>query len=808
MARAVLIAALVVLACMLAFCSPLIQGAGAEPVEVPEPEAPVQAVTTAPEQPPADVIPDGRATERVSATADVRARRVRVTTVDSSGQPIAGAEVRYVAPRPPGAPKREVRLYEELGDVEAALRTAGLLAITDANGVVEIEGHERSLVCARSGDLYAQDSLGRCDEPGADRRRLVLRRDITLRVEVVDANGRPQPSRTLGVVADGVSARYGQESGSLTLPPTDANGVVVRTHLLHEIGLSDDLVGGRVVVALERPVRGRPTERLARCEVPWHELRAVTDVRLVVDAGGALVVRLFDADGRELLAVIGQLQDEQGADDVDLEPSSGPDGRLHFEGVPLGRRWRLTIHQAYFEHCTTVVGPVTVADTVSVDVTLPARVFDLRARIVRSDQLPAAHVKVTFRGAGLPPSGSTSTTDSDGRLWPGRWFLPAAIERIGPLEITIRGDACSPRTLVVDRMIEPGKTDLGDIVVEPPAVETVLARVELRCDGKAAVRPWARLRVGEGHAVSSVPVIVRHDGAAIEFLGTLQPLPMFVACGAPRCVPVEDVRVQPGERKVIDLQPAALLEVALLAPEIPCNTFSGTVVRDSDDREICGSLRDTQQQLWFTALVPGRYRLRIAFGGRVVHETERIELHAGHNRWPIDGSRIDLRGHRPGRCIVARSASTGAPVSVSAVQVSPRAEELPPDADWRHTFVPTEPLSDLLVCAEGHVPVRVNAAANDVLLRLQPSTEVEVVALAEGSVEIRMCIVDDPVRDPLLRAFDTHHEHATDRMLPSDARLRFVPGTLVEFTVLRDGKPGAAERFVIGTASPQAVTLR
>ena len=807
MARAAVVAALVVLACMLAFCSGWIRAAGVEPVEARVSEAPVQALTAAPEQPRIDVPPDGPATERVPATTNVRPCRVRVTTVDGRGQPIAGAEVRYVAPRAPGAPEREVRLHEELGDVEAALRRVGLLAITDANGVVEIEGHGGSLVCARSGDLYAQDSLGYCDQPGADQLRLELLRDVTFRVEVVDANGRPLPGRTLEVVAYGVSVRYGQVNGSLTLWPTDANGVAVRTHLLHEVGCGDNLIDGHVVVALERRVRGRPRERVAMCEVPWHELRAVTDVRLVVRVGGALVVRVLDADGCEIKWVHGLLQDEQSTDGVVLEPVCGPDDRMQFEGLPLGRRWRLTIDPACLGHLTTVVGPVTVADMVAVDLTLPARCFDLAARIVRSDQLPVEGAQVVFRGAGLPPSGPAFTADWRGRLRTFRWLLPAAIERIGSLEIAIRGDHCAPRTLVVDRTIEPGETDLGDIVVEPPAVETVLARIELRCEGKAVTRPQAELGVREGKTWSRVQALVRHEAGEFEFLGRLPPPSMLVACRAHGCMPVE-LPVQPGEHKVVDLQRAATLEVPLLAPEIPCSTFTGIVVRDGEQREIHGSLYDTRQELWFHELLPGCYRLRIAIEGRVVHEAERIELHAGHNRWPMDGSRIDLRGHRGWR-IVARSAATGERVFVSALQVSPRAEELPPGPELQDdTFVPTEPLSDLLVRADGYVPVRVTAAANDVSLQLQPSTEVEVAAPGDGDAAIRMCIVDDPVRDPLLRAFDKHHEHATERLLPSEARLRFVPGTVVEFTVLRDGKPGVAERVVIGTASPQVVTLR
>ncbi len=354
---------------------------------------------------------------------------------------------------------------------------------------------------------------------------------------------------------------------------------------------------------------------------------------------------------------------------------------MHFEGLPFGRRWLLTIDHSFLVHRVTLVGPVT-ADAVAVDVSIPARCFELVARLVRSDHLPAAGASVTVHRVGQLPWGCKFTSASNGRVRLGLWCVPVAIYRVTPLEITIQGDQCTTRRLVVDRVIEPGKTDLGDIVVEPPAGETLLARVEVRCDGKPANRPWARLLVRQDVVWRIMQTAVRHDAAGIEFRGMAPPAPMAVSCAADGCVPIENVPLQVGEHKVVDLQRGANFEVAVLATGLPRNAVTGVVVCEGDQRQIQDYLDDAQV-FRFHQVVPGRYRLRINIDDRVVYETAGIE-----------------------------------------------------------------------------------------------------------------------------RAFDRHHEHAAERLLPSGARLRLVPGTIVEFTALRNGKPGASERVVVGTTSPQIVQLR
>jgi hypothetical protein len=104
--------------------------------------------------------------------------------------------------------------------------------------------------------------------------------------------------------------------------------------------------------------------------------------------------------------------------------------------------------------------------------------------------------------------------------------------------------------------------------------------------------------------------------------------------------------------------------------------------------------------------------------------------------------------------------------------------------------------------------VRVPGSGGDLTLHLQPCTWLALEgATATPRDKVRVRVIAEAVTDPLLRAFD-RHAHAAEFEATDPSELLFAPGTVLELTPVRDGKPGTAHRVVVGNESPQTVTLR
>jgi hypothetical protein len=83
------------------------------------------------------------------------------------------------------------------------------------------------------------------------------------------------------------------------------------------------------------------------------------------------------------------------------------------------------------------------------------------------------------------------------------------------------------------------------------------------------------------------------------------------------------------------------------------------------------------------------------------------------------------------------------------------------------------------------------------------------VIVAAGATDTDVHIVEDGVRDALLRDVDEHphSEHSSYGGEPS-FELQFAAGTVLECTSVIGGVRGPPQRVVVGATSPQEVQLR
>lgn len=789
---------------------------------LPDPSAPVAASSDAGVAPaecaasataPRDAKQhEGEQRDAATAARALPSCRARVHVVDAAGEPVAGALVRYLPPSGPATRDAFGERYLATGDHEEALAAAGVTAVTDAGGCVEIDSDPETIVCARRGDDYGASYLPRNLPVALGDVRVELRRDVTLRLEVVDTAGRPVPGNSVCV-----EARYASRSRGLcccrrVLGPTDSAGIAIMRHALHELEV-DALVfcGVLSVVDYRGDSDSEPTV-LAELEQPIAGLQPQTTVRLTIPAGGTIVVTATDADGGPFDHSV-WLVDENGKL---FDQAPEVHGAEHvFRNVPCGRQWRVEASDggmlvgAPDNVVRRFDGPRTGDEVVAVAMQVPVRVWRLQLRLVRSDGRRLAMGQVHGRCPVLDIDDICWTVDGRGEVRGLEFRGAARIDDLAPLELRVESPFCRPRTVVLARAIRGGTTDLGEIVVEPPADETLLARVELRHAGKTLTDVGSVGLFREGaERPEPLPALVHSVDGVWELRGSPPQGRMLLSCQYPHFVEPPLVSLRVGEHRVVELQPAASLCVALQANGLPIAPVGATLIRIDGERTEHGrQIDDVLHTVVWAELVPGRYQLRINFGERVVHEVTALELHAGENRWPADGARFDLRSEL--RPILIATSPLFVVDGVELMVVESGATALPSDVDrcltrdYGWVLAPKNPF-DVLVRTREHVPQRLVNPTADVELTLQPCTWIDLEAAVAWDA-VRVHILSDAVTDPLLRAFD-HHPHASEFEV-ADHGLLFAPGTVLELAAVRDGKSGAPLRVVVGDQSPQIVTL-
>lgn len=737
--------------------------------------------------------------------------RARVQVVDVAGDPVAGALVRYWPPRNQATRDADSSRLQEVEDVETLLASTGSAATTDASGWVEIVADPETPLRARRGDDYGEASLPSYVPSALGDVRIELRRDVALRVEVVDSDGRPAAGRWVRADVECFTRSRGLVSNYAAIGPTDGAGIAILRHALHQLEVDESVVCGELALTIHRGDSDSEPTLLAERRVAFAELQPQTSVRLTIPAGGTIVVTATDADGGPFGGTV-WLLDEDG-ELFDQNPEVR-DAEYVFRGVPRGRRWRIEASDrgmlvgAPDNAVARVVGPASNEEVVAVALQVAVRSWELRFRLVRSDGRPVEDATILARHPALGDREFSGTCDQFGKVRGLELRGNAAVADLAPLELHIESPFCRQGAVVVDRPIRGGTTDLGDVVVDPPTGETLLASVEVRAAGKNVT----------GHAVVEVylendparplPTLSRLVDGVIELRGVPPSRRMQLSCRVPGFLEPTLPPLRVGEHRVVELQPAASLCVAMRADGLPLAPLSAVLVRIGDEQKDRGSIDDLVHAALWWRVAPGRYRLRIEFEGHLVHEVAPLELRPGENRWPADGTRLDLRDKiRVVRIATLPLFFTDGP---DLLAVEGGATSLPSDfltqlAHGGWVVAPTGAF-DVLVRGDGFVPQRLVNPTSDVVVPLQPCTWIDLEAAVPWDA-VRVRIVSDAVADPLLRAFDCHpHDPAFE--VTSDSGLQFAPGTVLELTPVRGGKPGTPQRVVVGTGETQVVTLR
>lgn len=735
---------------------------------------------------------------------------LRVLVLLPDGRPAAGAEVWYWPPRSPAQRERDDETLNRTRDLEVALRGSGRMVLADVEGRAAIAtetvdvGEMSARLCARLGRFYAEEDLGGVPEPIAPERKLCLVDDVTLRVLVVDGDGRPCEGVDIEAQVQFRSRRVGSDDQRYPLGATDAQGLVALPHAQVELPTPRaEFLTWQMRLGCAQKVMSAGERQVSAAELLSPE-----PIRLVVRAGGTIVARIVDADGAPWTDPTTHLRG--------IGTKGRLTGSLHladpahylFHQVPLGQRWRL--HSG--GHSMVVVGPVRSDEVVEARLVVPVRQWSLVGRLVCSDGELLPRASLALRGTD-PDVQTAIAHGQDGELQIG-WSLPAAVERLAGLELEVDHGRFAGRPRIALGTLRPGRNEVGELVVPVPADEVLLASVELRCEGRALAGGDAWLLARDRGDGRRVPAAAKRQGAVLSLRGRSPQVPMDLVCAHPECVDSLPIAIGLGEHRVVELRRAALLRVQVDAPTIPFEMIWADLAA-VDGGETSGYIAGAT--FCWLPMVPGRYRLRIGTKDRVLYEAASIELAPGLNRWPADGAPIDLRGVQGAVRLDVRSADRHEEVetfdsyAVPAGATGVEGVDLPPMENLRDWFVPRREPMDVLIAAPGFVPVRLANPTTDMVVRLERCTELRVggAAVGKGRV-VRVSIVQHVVVDRLLRAADASAQYrpfeASDPGEPIE--LFYAPGTIVEVVVERGGVAGEGQRVVVGAGSPQEVVVR
>ncbi len=678
-------------------------------------------------------------TEYAGESADNLAPKLRVLVTLGDGSPAAAATVRFLGVRFAGATADGTRAGRAAPedddarvDAEAELQATGQVAVTDPRGVVEVAAQPGTVLCARLGEAYAEARVAD-DEREL---RLVLRRDVFLRVQVVDADGRPRQGFEVEAKVEADSRREGKrgdsESLPFTLPLTDAAGMTVLPHAQQSLAMP-----GPDVVAWSMRLRYTVGSKLERA-VTADELLDGKPIRISVPVGGAIVVEVVDPDGERIWGYVDLEETGTGAS-LDAD---GNDGGLWFRQLPLGRHWTVRVSLFGEEVQKSLAGPTAIDQVVRTRIQLPLREFTVKGRLVRADGVPVPRANLTLTTASLQSlhTGGTETRDGSlgDRIGEFGFFgaLPAGVDALeGATLHAERESYFASCTIALPSTLRPGDNDLGDVVVPVPADQMLLATVSVHRAGKDVTAGAKAFLYEEqdGDVLSRIS-LTHHRGDVIAFHGPRTNLPLELKCSHPGCVS-RWVPIRLGEHKIVDLEPAARLTLHLRWPTVPQSLCRAQLIL-GDGQEDVSHLR-TEDGFEWRDLAPGRYALRILVDGRVVHEVPVLELVASDNTWPTDGTSFDLRATARAFHVDIRDAD-GAPVEWPNVFAVPADGSAPPAelsaTDVRQTlrswFVPRDVPVDLVITSEGFVPVRLPQPAADVQVRLARCAVLRVVPAA------------------------------------------------------------------------------
>lgn len=723
-------------------------------------------------------------------------RTVRIEAVFAEdGRSAAAAEVLFWPPRTDTRRALDMELWRHLDDLEATLRQNGGYALADASGFASIDAENGSEVAVRCGEFYGELDLAFEPAPLALPLRVLLHHEVTLRVLVTDPQGTPVPNVALTAYLQIASRLSGTDyERELELGHSDAQGLLCEPHLV---------LPGADVVDWSMQLRC-DAEHLSgtRQPVSLAELRGGAQIHLVVPSGGTIELAVVNEDGRPV-PTEPRLRDAESG--VVCTPTSRQEDPYLFAQVPLGRTFTAVARDG---HSLSIVGPRQDGDVVRAVLTLQERTWQLRGRLCREDGfgLDGVSVEVRLRTRSGADASSSTTAGAGGRF-DCRVRLTGPELRAARAEVRVRG--ATP--LVIDRDLAPGVTELGDLSVTRPAGEVLLANVGVRWEGRSiADQAVVDLRGSDG---KSRPFVRRRDGDRILLRGVADAGPMSLVCSHPDCAALT-VPFSPGAVVDVDLQRATRLWLSIEPPSLPISMLRAALLPlgEGDGRELEG-LEAGLGRFSFQHLAPGRYRLRITAGARLLYESPDLQLRAGDNFWPEDRSRLDLRGSARAIHIATSGADGRTLTHAEFLAVPGGAMELP--TDWSDCtggawiLLPDHAI-DVLVRAPGHVPARVSRPLGDVRITLVRNVTVRFVPPDGDGIEIDVRVVRDSVTDTALQRFDeaNQHDSRNHTTFTGWPEIPFAPGTEFEVRTRRGDVAAPWQLVRVADQGPQEVLLR
>lgn len=399
--------------------------------------------------------------------------RVRVLHHETL-EPLAGAEVRWAESEKLADPRGSPFLIDPA--VEERWANFGHLDTSDAAGEVWIDPPaEQFRIEATRGNLSGGNYLwrGRPDDFF-----VLLAPADDLRVEVVDAEGRPAAGVGVAVSAAGATNHFHKPLGI-----TGADGLVLlKAARLAALGGGEGPLRVRACTVASAPV-----ERIVDSR-PWPD----GGVRLELPPAGSLHLRCVEPNGERIREnVIVTVSTGQVGVIGETTMWLAEEGELELPWVTLGETLNLNANTVAANaprsaKATRRAGPLVVGERVEVELVLEFPPFQLSGRALRPDGTPLETSQIRLTSGPSASAVSTTRTDAAGRFefrlnyWPPESLKPIALVAAGlgldaPLELPSKpndsylhvGDVLlveSP-TLVTGRVVDPHGRGIGSAYV-------------------------------------------------------------------------------------------------------------------------------------------------------------------------------------------------------------------------------------------------------------------------------------------------------------------------------------------------------
>lgn len=447
-------------------------------------EVPTRAAANA-SAPPA-AIEASRSEVRSAATADGASQpplpedavwfEVRVVDADTKA-PVAGAEVRWstwqAGQRILALPERDRQPY--IHDQELTAEHFGWSTLADSEGKARIAGNkDGATLFARSAGRYGIAQIGGVIDVPKDGWVLELERDLTLRVRVLDALGRPAVGTYVGIRMFDPDGKPVPQQGRIAPQPAQSPDAVVEFRHLqrwYRSGMSRqrDMAIASWWIAPQFPGADHPGVAFDADNPPAEP------VELRLPATGRVAARLLH-DGKPLVnrvsfsAYRGDANDRVEYQHERHYPDADGWTRIPFVAVGgslVAVAWINSTHVV-----KAVAAPLAQDEEVRVELTTEEH-FALRGQFVGADGVVLANTSVQAKFDFRIINGGVSVeTDAQGRF---DWLLPRGADEtvnINSLVFSQRfGDGRPALTLTVPpREIRRGINDLGVLQLAPGAL--------------------------------------------------------------------------------------------------------------------------------------------------------------------------------------------------------------------------------------------------------------------------------------------------------------------------------------------------